>query len=282
MGKLRVIKSGSMATIQDKGRFGFRQFGIPQSGAMDLRSMKEANYLTGNQEDYPVIEFALAGLKLEAMEDSIIGIVGASVKVNSKEIEGANWLLKAGDVLEISHPDQVYGYLSIGGLLNAKLDFGSYSTYTMAGFGGIEGRPLKSGDILETDDDPTFEPRAFQKQTSALDNVVAIRIMKGPEWNMLKELPDGKTFTIDPASNRMGIRLSGATIKCDGSEIISSAVIPGTIQLPANGQPIILMNDCQTTGGYPRIGKVIEEDMGKLAQVKSNQKIHFHIFDEIL
>lgn len=266
MGKLKIIKVGAMATIQDKGRFGYRQFGIPQSGAMDLKSLQEANYLVGNPAANPVIEFALMGMKLETMETSIIGVVGAKGKVNSQEIDGVNCVLHAGDELEISKPDQAYSYLSIGGMLKAQSDFGSYSTYTMAGFGGIEGRALKLGDILETADDPAFELRHHKRQESNLDGIVTIRIMKGPEWSFLQELPDGKTFTIDPSSNRMGIRLTGNSLKCDGYEILSSAVIPGTIQLPSNGEPIILMNDCQTTGGYPRIGKVIEEDMGKLAQ----------------
>ena len=97
--------------------------------------------------------------------------------------------------------------------------------------------------------------------------------MKGPEWGTLKELPRFKTFQIDPSSDRMGIRLTGATLECDYHEIASSAVIPGVIQLPADGHPIVLMNDCQTTGGYPRIGKVREEELGKLAQLRPGQSI---------
>lgn len=276
MGKLRVIKAGPMATVQDKGRFGFRQYGIPQSGAMDFSLMKKANYLVGNPDESPVIEFAMMGLKLEAIKPTIIGIAGASAKVNNEEITSKNYLLSVGDMLEISKPHGVYGYLGIGGLLEAQKDFGSYSTYIMAGFGGIEGRGLKAGDILETHDESVFEPTTLARQNLAPEPST-IRIMKGPEWSMLKESPEGKTFTVDAASNRMGIRLTGESLKCDGSEIVSSVVIPGTIQLPSNGKPIILMSDCGTTGGYPRIGKVIEEDMGKLAQVRGGDKVRFYV-----
>ena len=272
MGKLRVIKAGMMATVQDTGRFGFRQYGIPQSGAMDISMMNEVNYLVGNAGEYPVIEFALVGMKLVAVEESIIGVMGAMAKVNGAHIEGVSCLLSKGDVLEMEKPFGVYGYLGIGGILNAKKDFGSCSTYILAGFGGIEGRALEVGDVLVTRDESVFEKRTIEQQKLA-SNATTISILKGPEWAMLKESSEGKVFTIDPSSNRMGVRLAGAKLKCDGAEIISSAVIPGTIQLPPNGEPIILMKDCGTTGGYPRIGKVLEEDMGKLAQVAHKKTI---------
>ncbi|MFK7951733.1 MAG: biotin-dependent carboxyltransferase family protein [Ekhidna sp.] len=266
MGKLRVIKASGLSTVQDKGRDGYRQFGIPQSGAMDLKSMKEANYLVGNPKEHPVIEFALSGMKLEALEDTIIGVAGANVNWNGKLIEQTTIQLTKGDMVDISSPRKVYGYLGIGGMMKTKNDFGSYSTYLTAGFGGIDGRPLMKEDVLETIDAIPSEKRTI----SVVDDVEviqSIRIEKGPEWNLLQESPEDKIFKVEPSSNRIGIRLSGTTISCDGSEITSSAVIPGTIQLPPNGEPIILMNDCQTTGGYPRIGKVVDEDMGKLSQV---------------
>lgn len=275
MGKLRVIKTGPMATIQDKGRFGYRQFGIPQSGVIDFDSMAIANFLVGNPNSHPVIEYALAGMKLEALEDTLVGVSGAEIKSDGQDITHSSIHLLKGNVLELSPPKKMYGYLAVGGLLKANKEFGSYSTYIAAEFGGIEGRALQIGDVLETDGDTLLEHRAVPNELKSVEEITTIRIMKGPEWSLLQELPTNKVFTIDPASNRMGIRLSGSTLKCDGSEIISSAVIPGTIQLPSNGQPIVLMNDCQTTGGYPRIGKVLEEDMGKLAQVPYKKQVEF-------
>lgn len=271
MGKLKVVKASPLSTIQDFGRYGYRRYGIPQSGAMDKESMIFANQLVGNKADYPVVEFAITGMRLEAIEDSVISTVGAGLKLNGKVMNRIT-NLKPGDIVDVGTPDAVYGYLAIRGLIEAKEDFGSVSTYVMAGFGGMEGRVLQAEDILISRKSiiKIVESTPSNGETQSTE----IRIMKGPEWNMLKELPSLKSFEIDPSSNRMGVRLKGI-LDCEYQEISSSAVIPGTIQLPANGQPIILMNDCQTTGGYPRIGKVLDEDLGKLAQMKSGRRITF-------
>lgn len=268
MGKLKVLKTSPLATIQDFGRFGFRRFGIPQSGAMDRELMIVANSLVGNPESYPVVEFAMLEMRLEAMESTTISIVGSDIVLNGVVQRAGIVNLSTGDKLNINAPQNVYGYFAMKGRLNAKEDFGSMSTYALAGFGGIKGRALRAGDILESDES-NVEPKQVKLPVR---NEHTIRIMKGPEWDMLKELPDSKTFEIEGSSNRIGIRLRGF-LDCDYSEIVSSAVLPGTIQLLSNGKPIILMNDCQTTGGYPRLGKVIDDDLGKLAQVRIGGKI---------
>lgn len=276
MGRLKVIKSGPMATIQDFGRFGYRRYGIPQSGAMDKQFMIAANQLVGNPEDYPVIEFALMGMELEAVEETVISVVGAELKVNG-QVEQAS-VVTAGDKITISAPTFVYGYLGIGGKVEAKEDFGSFSTYERAGFGGIEGRRLKAADDIISRGERGEKAKVIIPQRDE-SKITDIRIMKGPEWDLLKELPETKSFRVDDSSDRMGVRLKGAKLDCDYREIASSAVIPGTIQLPADGQPIILMNDCQTTGGYPRIGKVIEEDLGRLAQLRPGRLIKMTLKD---
>ncbi len=273
MGKLKVIKTGPAASIQDFGRFGVRRYGIPQSGAMDIDMMILANRVLGNKEDFPVIEFAMMGSKMEALEESTVSVVGAESVLNGKKMSNGSFLMMPGDQLEVSAPTAVYGYIALAGRIQSKIDFESSSTYPPAKFGGINGASLKAGDILESKgarrskreyDHPVIQPKPD----------LEITIMKGPEWEYLKELPSSKTFVIDSSSNRMGIRLIGE-LQCDYREIKSSAVVPGIIQLPPNGQPIVLMNDCQTTGGYPRIAKVINEDLGKLAQVKVGHKISF-------
>lgn len=274
MGKLKVIKTGPLATIQDFGRYGHRRYGIPQSGAMDKVWMTAANHLVGNPDHYAVIEFALMRMKLEAIEETAVAVVGATINVNGKKVDKKATILYPGDILEISSPDNVYGYVGMSGLINAKEDFGSVSTYLMAGFGGIEGRALKAGDELVSNTatnvlgEVDWQERADEHQT-------VIRMLQGPEWELLKELPERRQFEIDPSSDRMGIRLIGSSLECDFKEIASSAVIPGTVQLPSNGLPIVLMNDCQTTGGYPRIGKVIDEDLGKLAQMRGGKLVSF-------
>lgn len=277
MGRLGVIKSGPLATIQDYGRIGFRKYGIPQSGAMDVSSMDQANAYVGNPPGSPVIEFALIGIKFLALEKTNVSVVGANAKVNGNPHLPDSISLLEGDELEVLPPTQVYGYIAIGGTLKAQHDFGSYSTYQMGGFGGYEGRALKKEDILETDGNGS--PASLNEAIQQHEEPVQILYMVGPESNSLEQLLDGKSFKIDPSSNRMGIRLIG-NIKSSLDEIASSAVIPGTIQLPPGGQPIILMNDCQTTGGYPRIGKVMNDDLGKLAQIRAGNTIQFKLIPE--
>lgn len=262
-----------MVTVQDLGRFGFCKYGIPQSGAMDRNSMRAANRLVGNDESHPVIEYALMGMQLEALENTVVGIAGATMKVNGQPIQSGSVVLEKGDMLELSPPEKVYAYLAIGGLIKAQNDFGSYSTYLMGRFGGIEGRALKTNDVIDTEGGLGLVEPVSKTPVHAQFSPVEIRFIKGPEADHLKDSLDQTTFTVDPSSNRMGIRLNGQALGCSISEIASSAVIPGTIQLPANGQPIILMNDCQTTGGYPRIGVVPIEDLGKLSQVRPGQSV---------
>ena len=272
MSRIRIIKTGPMATIQDFGRFGYRRFGVPQSGAMDREWMIAANQLVGNSENCPVIEFAIQGLEFEVEESGLISVLGASMTSNGKKLTSTSVLANPGDSIVVSAPQHVYGYIGIEGVLQVGTDFESASTYLTAGFGGVEGRTLRRGDVLKS------IGSGRKKNVTVPDrnrmDTMPIRIMKGPEWDFLKELPEEKLFAVDISSNRMGIRLKGS-LNCDYREVPSSAVIPGTIQLPSNGQPIVLMNDCQTTGGYPRIGKVVDEDLGKLAQARAGSNIQF-------
>ena len=268
MARLKITKSSPLATIQDEGRFGYRQFGIPQSGAMDSMGMKAANQLVGNNPGDPLIEYALTGLTLEILEDAIVGLYGADLQVNGQEVYSNASMVKIGDVIRLSPPNDVYAYFSIGGRLQAQSVFESYSTYLPGGFGGLQGRSLKSGDELITNGDGQLQRAEIPAHKDSL-----IRFMPGPEWDFLVEPFEQKNFQIDPSSNRIGIRLQGAQLESSRTEIKSSAVIPGTIQLPPNGHPIILMNDCQTTGGYARIGKVLDEDLGRLAQIRPGEKV---------
>ena len=279
MGKLTVISPGIHSSIQDEGRFGFRKYGIPQSGAMDIQALHKANRLVSNPENFPAIEVSVNHIKLQASQKTSFAATGASalVTINQKAVNMySSYQLSAGDELSVELKNEgMYTYLGIGGLIQANQDFNSFSTYLMGGFGGIDGGLLKKGDIIETEENNSFTKREENQYKHIEVDELEIRIMKGPEWFMLKDLPTRFSYKILPSSNRMGIRLSGPKLSVDGNEVISSAVIPGIIQLPGNGEPIILMNDCQTTGGYPRIGKVVDEDMGKLAQLRPGKKIRF-------
>ena len=275
MGKLRIIKPGSMATIQDRGRFWLRKYGIPQSGAMDSQMMEFVNQCLGNEKNGPVIEFALLGIKLRAEEETLLAWAGCHAKINEVDSDNPSARLRHGDILELKPPTGVYGYLAIGGALKMKKVFDSYSTYLPGGFGGIKGRMLKAGDMLETEHTGELKEREPFKR----DNPPVVRFIKGPEWQYLEDEFSGSCYQIDASSNRIGIRMKGSIIDCQLNEIKSSAVIPGVVQLPPNGQPVVLMNDCPTTGGYPRIGKVVDDDMGILSQIKPMQEVQFVLFD---
>ena len=271
MGKLKVLKTSPLATVQDFGRFGYRRYGIPHCGAMDRVSMIHANTLVGNSEASAVLEYELAGMSFEVLDEIQVSLVGADMLVDD-QLFGPKARVKKGSVLHLSKPKQNYAYLAIAGSLRAKIDFESYATDTKAGFGGIEGRTLKKGDVLHVDGSSPTDPQE-SPFVRAHEDITSIRIMKGPEWGTLKELPSTRTYQIDSSSDRMGIRLAGDPLEAEYQEISSSAVVPGTIQLPPNGIPIILMNDCQTTGGYPRIGKVLDSELGKLAQIKPGKSL---------
>jgi len=269
MGKVKILKTGPMATIQDAGRFGYRKYGIPQSGAMDDEALHFVNQLLGNRKNDPVIEFALMGLKLEVIQNSVIGVLGTKMKINGNTVNDLYAELEMGDSLEFSPPENVYAYFALGGKLKADLKFESYATYLPGHFGGYQGRTLKVGDILESDG----KGKVNDLMPPQIEDHNTIHFMDGPEWNLLESTFKAREFKIGSSSNRIGIRLEGENIKSSTKEIKSSAVIPGTIQLTPNQQLIVLMNDCQTTGGYPRIGKVLDKDLRKLAQVRPGGSI---------
>jgi len=241
---------------------------------MDPLAMMEANRGVGNPEHFPVIEFAAAGLLLEAMEETRVNVVGAFFQVNKERTSGTV-LIKKGDHLKIEPPEQVYGCLALEGLISATCDFGSYATYERAGLGGIEGRGLRKNDVIQTTKGTFAHDQAHKRKIGDFAND-EIRLIKGPEWHLLKEDPTEKEFLIE-SGDRMGIRLSGQ-VSLDYREMESSAVIPGIIQLPADGNPIVLMNDCQTTGGYPRIAKVCDQDLPKLAQMRKDEVVRFSLW----
>ena len=276
MGKLKVVEAKMLATIQDLGRFGYRQFGIPQSGAMDPSALNQANLVVGNPKNYPGIEISLQGISFEAIEKSVIAVSGATaiLKINGNQEEMyQTYELKKGDELTISAPKKgVYTYLGIGGKLLGQYDFGSISTYMLAGFGGLRGKPIQTGDVLFTEGGSAFTPRSIKS-----DDVSGgpIRFVCGPESHMMQGALDKSQFKIGRDSNRIGVLLEGSPISASVKDITSSAVIPGTVQLLPNGLPLVLMNDCQTTGGYPRIGKVVNADLGRLAQKRPGESIIF-------
>lgn len=286
MGKLVVIEGGLFTTVQDAGRFGFRKYGVPVSGVMDNSAFELVNSLVGNSPDTPVLEMTLKGGKYRFESDSVIALTGANMNptINGKSVElNSSLEIKAGDILEFEYASRgCRCYLGIRGTWKIEKILGSCSTYIEGNFGGIEGRSLQKGDQLQWKEiQADFRSYTLsQKEIPYYSSKLTVEFISGPEWNWLSKKEQGEflntEFTISSESNRMGIWLnSDFQIEEKKREMVSSGVIPGIIQLPPNGSPIILMKDGQTIGGYPRIGKVLDIHLHRLAQVQPNGTIRF-------
>ena len=283
MSELTVINPGVFTTIQDDGRFGFGKYGVPVSGAMDAESYKLVNQLVSNPDHYPVLECTLQGGTYRFNSDAVIAITGAEMnpELNEQSIKmNCTHSVSKGDELSLKFAQKgCRAYIAISGLLKAEKTMGSYSTYTLAGLGGYSGRALKRNDTLKWEKASIGEVKTEAIKPVNLRDIHTVRILFGSEWEWLdnetKEHFLSHNFKVMNQSNRMGIRLEGASLKSPNRQMISSPVIPGIIQLPQNGNPIILMKDGQTIGGYPRIAKVVDHDLWKLAQLKPGDAISF-------
>ncbi|MBO6792692.1 MAG: biotin-dependent carboxyltransferase family protein [Balneolaceae bacterium] len=289
MGQLKVIKPGFYTTIQDGGRFGYKKFGVPVSGAMDSRAMEAANRIVGNEAGSAVLECTFDGGEYEFETKAKIAITGAEAEIliNNKQVAPYQALeIKIGDRLKIGYPKRgMRSYLAIRGQLVVPKVMESYSTYVPGAFGGFEGRPLKANDILRwnlTSDKEIIETET-EFQIPYFSSKLTLDVCPGPEWNWLNEhqkqrLFDGE-YIVESTSNRMAIRFSGETIETKLPDMKSSAVAPGIIQLPPSGIPILLMKDAQTIGGYPRILHVANYQLWRAGQVRPGDRIRFRIVD---
>lgn len=287
---LQILKPGLLDTIQDEGRYGYSHLGINHSGAMDRVGLAIANYLVGNSAEEAVLEIHFPAPEIRLDTPVLLALAGANF---SAEVDGVSLplhtpvLLQAG--VSIKFQKRLSGtrcYLAVGGGFVLEHWLGSCSTNLATGAGGWKGRALRAGDVLALRQN-TFgaqlgsdeKMRCLPWSANVSDFYPAnqpIRFCPGPEYAWLdieSQTNLEKTdWQITAQSNRMGYRLKGAGLQQQHTtELVSSAVTPGTIQLLPNGQPIILMTDSQTTGGYPRIGQVIQADLPQLAQLGAGQ-----------
>lgn len=282
----KIIESGLCSSIQDMGRKGYLSMGITSSGAMDLESMKIANAIVGNDYDEAVIEITLIGPKIEFKCYSNIAITGANIspKINGFSVPIYQCLfVKPGDVLSFgARKSGCRSYIAIRNGMKVDKVMGSKSTNTMGQFGGFKGRNLKAGDFVEiVEESRNIRVARFDyRELYMWEDITNIRVISGSEEGRFT--PEGlKTFygskyKVSNDSNRMGIRLSGKKIDhMRSADIISSPIAIGTVQVPENGQPIIMMSDRQTTGGYTRIGTVISIDLPRVAQLVPGEEMSF-------
>lgn len=286
MRKIIIKKPGLLTTIQDLGRYGYQKFGMPVSGAMDAHSLKLANNLVGNPENEAGLEATAIGPEIEFDADIHIAICGANFQplVNGNYVKMYSPIsIKSGDVL--SFKGLINGlrtYISFRGGIEVPVVMGSKSTYLRGKIGGLNGRQLKKDDIIKLgicEKETEIKEISQNKIPNYLDSFIA-RIIPGPEAkNFTTEgLADflNKAFILSKQCDRMGYRLTGNKIKHKISgDIISSGINFGTIQVPSHGDPIILMADRQSTGGYARIANIITKDLTYVAQLKPGDHIRF-------
>lgn len=275
--EIKVHHAGMQTTVQDLGRRGHLAQGVPIGGAVDPVALRLANLLVGNAEDLPALEVTLTGPELEFEKDAWIAVCGA-------RFEGVpSWKpfrVYGGDRLRLGSRTQgCRAYLSICGGFDVPMVMGGRGTFLPAALGGFEGRALRDGDIIRS----VPSERVLSGHWSIDERVLPrysreplVSVVPGSQAGEFGEGLYRERFTVTARSNRMGIRLEGTPLaRTSGGELISTAVAPGTLQVPPDGNPIVLMADAQTLGGYPRVGHVATADIPLLAQLAPGDAVRF-------
>lgn len=281
---LEVINNPLFITIQDKGRYGYSHIGVTNSGVMDEYAYLFANKMLGNSLDTDILEIAFSNAIFKANENTQIAITGANCEFFINDILKECWQtfnIKKGDVIKIGKIlDGNRVYLGVFGGFNIKKEFGSNSTTIKENLGGINGDKLKKGDVLPFKSYTAKYNKRLKKEFIPVyeDNLILRVILSYQHENFSKEEKKkffSTIFRVTNEFNRMACKLSGESICCDINGIISEGISFGSIQIPNDGQPIVLLKDRQTIGGYPKIGSVLSIDCFKLSQAKANTKIRF-------
>lgn len=275
--KIEILHKGMLSSIQDIGRFGYKHLAIPQSGWMDKRSAQIANILVGNEIDSPNIEMTLQSVSMLFHDTASIAITGADMKFKIDKIPielNKTYSVSAGSKLTGTYAKEGFrSYLAIGGTpVNYLKSYDSYSTYPYCHFGGLNGTYLEQGDILIFDRSISESLIDINTEISPLDTD-RIFLIEGPEFNMLsdtdKQILLNTKFKISANSNRMGARLEDLVSRNESRTLDNSVpVTPGTIQCLPNGQLVVLLQDAQTTGGYPRVGIITPNELNKFNQIR--------------
>ncbi len=285
---LKVLAPGLHTTVQDLGRYGYQASGVPVSGALDAESHRLANRIAGNDDNAPTVEILFHGPTLEVQAESVrVGIAGGDAEIvlvgDPPRSLGA-WRsarLERGQVFRVTLSESACCYLAVEGGFDIEPCLGSRSTYARGGFGGLGGRALQLGDLI-----PLGREHASDRAELGLPEPPsptreqAIRLVLGPQQDHFTdaalECLVTEPFTISKHADRMGMRLDGPTLTHSGGyNIVSDGIATGAIQVPGSGQPILLLADHQTTGGYPKIATVISADIPVLGRRKPGDTIRF-------
>ncbi len=265
---LRVVRPGLLSLLVDAGRPGTRALGVPVGGAADRAALAVGNALVGNAPDVPAVEITLAGPTLVAEHPTAAVVFGApfAVTVNGHPLTaGTTFALAAGDELVIgATPAGARGYLCVAGGFDGPVVLGSRSALEV----------LKAGDVLACGAS-RCAPRGLGFAALPHADGSVLRALPGPQADWFDDLFFREAYTVTPASNRMGVRLSGTALERRPGELVSEAVSPGAVQVANDGLPIVLGVDGQTIGGYPKVAHLIRADLDKLAQLRPGDRVRF-------
>jgi len=297
-----VQRAGFLTSVQDLGRTGFRQFGVSTSGALDSFALRVANLLVGNDEGAAGLEITLGGLHLRFEDERVVAWCGGEfdVQIGSRGLPAGHVAhLQCGSKLKFGRAQiGCRCWLAISGGIDVPVVLGSRSTELRANFGGLKGRVLRDGDQLslgESRRSSTFAKATADKSppatgisswggphdwVSPAKRYPTLRFIRGVDWNRFNSSTlqrfTSEAFGVSSDSDRMGVRLDGPELKREEeTDLVSEAVAPGTIQVPPGGKPILLLGDCQTIGGYPKIAHVITVDLGIAAQLRAGDSVRF-------
>lgn len=286
---LEVVSAGALAALQDLGRSGWRRIGVPRAGALDPQGLRIANRLAGQAQGAAAIEFFAAGPTLKALDHPVqLGLAGdfqvTLTRANGERRELEAWrsvTLQPGDTLRAGQPRSArVGYVAVAGLEVTPV-LGSASTYARAALGGYGGRALAAGDRLVAAAAPARPVERMLRRAPVVP-AAPIRVVPGPQADHFGDEAlatfFASSYRVSAEADRMGMRLQGAVLAHrpdKGAEIVSDATVPGSIQVPGSGLPIVLLADGQTVGGYPKIGTVASADLGRLASAPVGAELRF-------
>ena len=285
---LIVKKAGMLSLLQDVGRYGKHNIGLTTGGAMDAMAYKWANRLLANKLSATAIEVTIGGLEVEARVNTFIVVTGAKVPLTINNHEKALWEVHAisvGDIVKLGFAKEgLCAYLSVAGGFNIASQFGSSATVRRESIGGLNGGPLKIGDLLPCAEVGKIKPlQLAEHYRPSYNRDTVLRVILGYQQDNFSGYQQwlffNSEYSVSLKCDRMGFRLEGAEIRCDINGILSEGICFGAIQIPADGQPIILLNDRPTIGGYPKIGSVLSLDCAKLAQLPAGSKVRFEAID---
>lgn len=284
---IEVVEGGLLTTVLDLGRVGHQRSGVPVAGAMDTFALRAANLVVGNDDNAAGLEITLAGPTLRALRDLTFAVTGADLRPTVDGRPVPLWRpvsLRAGETLSFAgRRSGLRAYVAVGGGIAMPPILGSRSTYLASGFGGFNGRPLRDGDRLPVGPSPASRPasvRPMPRRAASPDGTISVRVVLGPQDDAFTEgglkTFVSESYVLSAKSDRVGCRFEGPPIEHrSGADIVSDGTAFGSVQIAGDGQPIVLMADRGTTGGYTKIATVVSADLWVLAQAYPGDRVRF-------